>query len=69
MFTTQLFSHLLRDFSLRFIDVAFIASKDHYEIVFVVIIYHLIDPEVDALEAFVVCDIIAYYCSSGISIV
>ena len=69
VFLTQAFCHSFSNFSLWFFDIAFVASKSHHELISIVVIHHLIDPEMHTCEAFIICDIITYNCSSCVSVV
>ena len=69
MLGAQVFAHLFGNLPLSRIDITLVTSEDHHEFFLVIIIHHLVDPKVHAIEALFVCQIVAYDCSSSISIV
>ena len=69
MFGAQFIGHGFGYLPLRGLNVALFASEDHHEIFLVIIIEHLVYPEVDTVEALLVCQVVADYCRRGIPIV
>ena len=69
MLLTETLCHASRYLTRLLVNIAFIASQGHHELVPVVVIDHLIYPEVHAREALVVCQVIANYGRCCISIV
>ena len=69
MLSAQVFAHNPANLPLRGLDVALVPSQDHHEFFLVIIIEHLVDPEVHTVEALLVREIIADDGGSSIAIV